>query len=201
MADDSRLLRSAENSLLRDAFDGCPLVPIGDKKFILNALTEQVPATRPEVLSSAAQAVIDIGEFDVSTKIVGEEEKGAILVAAVSLKSGLPFGMARWYPNGLEGQVTVAFDCEYHSGNLFLNGVDPGDKVIIVDDMLSTGGTLVGLIKAVEAAGATIMDVVCLAEKIEYGGAEYVESKTGHKVKSVVKLALAGERSAVVSMF
>lgn len=191
----------ADDTLLRDAFDGCPLVPVQGKMFVVNSLTEQIPATRPDVLARAAEAVIEIGDFGRSTKIVGEEEKGAILVAAVSLKSGLPFGMARWYPNGLDGQITVAFDCEYHSGNLFLNGVERGDKVIIVDDMLSTGGTLVGLIRAVEAAGATIVDIVCLAEKIEYGGAERVERETGYAVKSVVKLALSGERSSVVSMF
>ncbi|TVT84917.1 hypothetical protein [Pseudomonas sp. H3(2019)] len=56
--------------------------------------------------------------------------------------SGLPFGIARWYPSGLEGQVKVGFDCEYISGELYLNGVEPGDRVIMVDDLISTGGSL-----------------------------------------------------------
>lgn len=201
MFDEIQIPQLAEDTLLRDAFDDCPLLPVNGKKFVINSLTEQIPATQPNVLARAAQAVIEIGDFDRSTKIVGEEEKGAVLIAAVSLQSGLPFGMARWYPNGLDGQITVPFDCEYHSGSLFLNGVEPGDRVIIVDDMLSTGGTLVGLIRAVEAAGAIIVDIVCLAEKIDYGGAAHVENETGYLVKSVVKLSLLGERSSVVSMF
>jgi adenine/guanine phosphoribosyltransferase-like PRPP-binding protein len=201
MLDDIQTPQLADDALLRDAFDGCPLLPVQGRKFVINSLTEQIPATRPEVLARAAEAVIEMGDFDRSTKIAGEEEKGAALIAAVSLKSGLPFGMARWYPSGLDGQITVPFDCEYHSGSLFLNGIERGDKVIIVDDMLSTGGTLVGLIRAVEAAGAIIVDIVCLAEKIDYGGAARVERETGYTVKSVVKLSLTGERSTVVAMF
>ncbi|WP_116136933.1 phosphoribosyltransferase family protein [Trinickia diaoshuihuensis] len=201
MLDDIRIPQLADDALLRDAFDGCPLLPVQGKKFVINSLTEQIPATRPDVLARAAEAVIEMGDFQRSTKIVGEEDKGAVLIAAVSLKSGLPFGIARWYPNGLDGQISVPFDCEYHSGSLFLNGVERGDMVIIVDDMLSTGGTLIGLIRAVEAAGAIIVDIVCLAEKIDYGGAARVESETGYTVKSVVKLSLTGERSTVVAMF
>ncbi|MBN2044257.1 MAG: adenine phosphoribosyltransferase [Anaerolineales bacterium] len=184
--------------LVIDALDDQPLVPVGKYKFIINPLTEQVPATSAELLQAAADWIVEVGDFSRANKIVGEEDKGAILVAATSLATGLPFGMARWYPAGLEGQVSVHFEMEYTSGELFLNGVEKGDQVLIVDDMISTGGTLLALIEAVRLAGAEIVDIVCVAEKLDYGGVQRVKDETGLTVKTLVQLLMEGERSKVI---
>ena len=184
--------------LVKEAFDNRPLLPFGEFKFLINPLSEQIPATKAELLQAATDWIVDVGDFYMANKIAGEEDKGAILVAATSLATGLPFGMARWYPAGLEGQVSVAFEMEYASGELFLNGVEVGDRVIIVDDMVSTGGTMLALIKAVQLAKAEIIDIICVAEKIEYGGVEKIANETGHRVKTLVKISVAGERSKVV---
>ena len=132
--------------------------------------------------------------------MVGEEDKGGVLLAAVSMLSGLPFGIARWYPSGLEGQVQVNFDCEYTSGSIYLNGVEKGDKVYIVDDLVSTGGTLIGLVEAIRHAGAEVLGIVCVAEKVNYGGAERVRQATGIPVKSLVQIDISGAQSAVVGV-
>ena len=184
--------------LLRAAFDERPLVDVKGRKFLIKSLTEQVPATPAGLLNTAARRICHAAQFSPGTKLVGEEDKGGVLLAAVSLLSGLPFGIARWYPSGLEGQIRVNFDCEYTSGSLFLNGVDPGDKVYIVDDLISTGGTLIGLVEAIRRAGAQVLGIVCVAEKLNYGGAERVRQATGIEVKSLVGIDVSGDRSAVV---
>lgn len=184
--------------LVSQAFDNQPLVQFGKYKFLINPLTEQVPATSAELLQAAGEWIVAAGDFSHATKIAGEEDKGAILVAAVSLATGLPFGMARWYPAGLEGQVSVDFEMEYTSGRLYLNGIEENDKVIIVDDMISTGGTMLALIEAIHLAKAEITDIICVAEKIEYGGVQRIADKTGFRVKTLVKISVAGERSKVV---
>lgn len=184
--------------LVIDALDDQPLVPVGEYKFMINPLTEQIPATTAELLRATTDWIVEAGDFGGANKIVGEEDKGAILVASTSLATGLPFGMARWYPAGLEGQVSVHFEMEYTSGELFLNGVAPGDQVIIVDDMISTGGTLLALIEAVHLAKGEIVDIVCMGEKVEYGGVQRVLDKTGLPVKTLIKISMEGERSKVV---
>lgn len=189
-----------EVDLLKDAFDQRPLVEIKGKKFLINSLTEQVPATPAALLAYAARKVCDVEPFAAGAKLVGEEDKGGVLLAAVSMLSGLPFGIARWYPSGLEGQVQVNFDCEYTSGSLYLNGVEKGDKVYIVDDLVSTGGTLIGLVQAIRNAGAEVLGIVCVAEKINYGGADRVRQATGIPVKSLVQIDISGARSAVVGV-
>jgi adenine/guanine phosphoribosyltransferase-like PRPP-binding protein len=184
--------------ILRQAFDDKVLVPIKDRQFIINPLTEQIPATSAELLREAARRVLEIGHFEGASKIIGEEDKGGILVAATALLSGLPFGLARWYPSGLEGQIEMRFDGEYTDGKLYLNGVDQGDRVVIVDDVISTGGTMIAMIKTIQKAKAHILDIVCVAEKVEYGGVTRVKEETGYTVKSILKVSVAGERSKVL---
>ena len=185
-------------SLVQASFDNKPLLPVGDFKFLVNPLTEQIPATTAELLRSTTEWLVEVGNFQAATKIAGEEDKGAILVASTALETGLPFGMARWYPSGLEGQVGVDFKMEYASGQLFLNGIEQGDQVIIVDDMISTGGTMLALIEAVEKAEATIVDIICVAEKIEYQGVNRIREETGYLVKTLLQISVSGERSKVI---
>jgi len=184
--------------MVREAFEGCPLIPVNGRCFVVNPLTEQIPATSPELLRDAARWVAAVADFSQATKIAGEEDKGAILVAATALLVDLPFGLARWHPSGLPGQIKVPFACEYTSGDLYLNGVEPHDKVVIVDDVISTGGTMVSLIEAIRQCGSEIVDVVCVAEKFAYRGVERVRDETGIAIKTLLKLDLSGATSVVV---
>jgi len=187
------------NLLVKRAFHDKPLIQFKEYKFLVNPLTEQIPATSAELLQAATDWLVEVGDFDHATKIAGEEDKGAILVATTSLATKLPFGMARWYPTGLDGQISVDFDMEYASGKLFLNGVNKNDKLIIVDDMISSGGTLIALVQAIQLAKAEIIDIVCVAEKIEYGGVKRIHDQTGFKPKTLLKISIDGPRSKVVN--
>lgn len=178
-----------------EAFDDCELVPINGYNFVINSLTEQIPATSPQLLLDAAEWLIQSADMRHATKIVGEEDKGAVLVAATALRANLPFGLARWQPSGLEGQIEIDFDCEYTQGTLYLNGVESNDRVVIVEDVISTGGTMISLIKAIQRTGCEIVDVVCVAEKVDYNGVQRIRDETGISVKCLLQLDLSGKRS------
>lgn len=190
---------TGQMNLLEASFHDQPLVTVGKYQFILNALTEQVPATPPKLLRAAARRVLRAANLDGVTKLVGEEDRGAILVAAVALAANLPLALARWNPSGVPGQIAVQFAMEYAQGTLYLNGVERGDQVLIVDDLISTGGTLTALIRAIQQAGACIRDCVCVAEKVEYGGVARVRAETGIVVKTLVRISVAGARSRVLT--
>lgn len=184
--------------LLVDAFHDRELVEINGRKFVINPLTEQIPATTPELLMLAAKRSLAATDLSTVDKIVGEEDKGGILVAAAAIASGLPFGLARWYPSGLQGQIAVDFTCEYAEGRVYLNGVEPGERVVIIDDLISTGGTMIALIQGIRQAGAEVADIVCVAEKVEYGGVQRVAEATGLHVKTLVRMSIAGDRAVVL---
>ena len=185
--------------ILRSALDKKPLFQVNNFNFILNPLTEQVPATTSQLLEAAAKALIDYMKIDKYDKLITEEDKGAILVAAVSLISRLPFGIARWYPNQLADQVSSIFSCEYISqGTLYICGINCGDRVCIIDDIISTGGTIIGMIKALQDLGAKIVDIIVIGEKIEYNGVNNVLKETGFQVQTILKISVAGQFSQVL---
>ncbi|MBT3721268.1 adenine phosphoribosyltransferase [archaeon] len=179
------------------ALDNQPLAIVDGRKFIINPLTEQIPFTSSELLSETCKLISQKLKKEV-TKLVTEEDKGGILVAGTSMITGLPFGMARWYPNGLANQISEKFNMEYCKGNLYLNGILKGDKVAIIDDMVSTGGTMISMIKAIEKTGAEIVQIICVAEKLGYDGIQKIKEETGYDVDIFIKVDVSGKKSKVI---
>lgn len=175
--------------LLKEIYQKAKVVKTGKYYTTINEFSDQIPALRPQVLWEAAREVIKVGDFNVD-KIITEEDKGAPLATLVSVITGLPLAMARWYSYSLDvhNEVKVNMQSEYFQGTLYLNGVLPGENVTIVDDTLSTGGTLISLIHAVREAGATVKDVICVIEKVGNEGARRVYEETHIRVKSILKI-------------
>jgi hypothetical protein len=80
-------------------------------------------------------------------------------------------------------------------------GVRPGDRVLLVDDLTSTGGTLVALARAVALAGGEVIEVLTIGEKTENGGRAFVAEALGLAIKTIVETDLVdrgtGPRSRV----
>jgi adenine phosphoribosyltransferase len=176
--------------LLEQVYQGAPTVQSGRHRTTVNEFTDQSPALRPAVLQEAVERLVALGKFD-SDKLLVEEDKGAIIGGAVSLAVNLPLAVARWYSYRVgEQAISVPITSEYFSGTLYVNGIEPGDRVTVIDDTISTGGTLIALIEAVQAAGATVSEVLVVVEKPENGGCEEVAGRFGVDVKTVIKIAV-----------
>ena len=74
----------------------------------------------------------------------------------------------------------------YGSSNLFINDLHKGEKILLIDDVVSTGGTLIALIKTLKDLGLDIKSVVAVIDKGQ--GKEIVKKETGIDVLSIVKL-------------
>lgn len=176
--------------ILRSVYQKASVVRSGKHLTTVNELCDQVPALRPKTLKAAVNEALEFGTFG-ANKILSEEDKGSPIAAAMSLALDLPLCMARWYPYNIPGQIKVDISSEYFSGSLFLNGIDPGDKILIIDDTLSTGGTMVALINAVKEAGATVVGAIAIVEKISNKGRKLVYDKTGVDVKTCMKIEVS----------
>jgi cysteine synthase len=181
--------------LLEEIYEGAPTVFSGKFRTSVNELTDQRPALRPEVLAEAVTRLVSMGTFTAATKLVVEEDKGGILAGPVCLAAGLPLAVARWYPYDLPDEggrpaAEVELTSEYFSGHLYLNGVVPGDRVVIIDDTVSTGGTLMALIEAVRQAEAEVLEVLVVTEKPANGGVAAVQERCGVPVKAVLQVGI-----------
>ena len=170
---------------LKKSLIDAPVVKKGDYDYFVHPITDGVPLVVPEILEEVADGVSKFGNMNVD-KIVCVEAMGIHLATALSIKTGIPFVVVRKRSYGLEGEVSVHQMTGYSEAELYINGLNRGDKIILVDDVVSTGGTMIAVIKALKAIGVDIVDVMAVIEK---GKGKYiVEDATGVKVGSLVKL-------------
>jgi adenine phosphoribosyltransferase len=158
----------------------------------VNAFTDQIEPIGPEILTGLARLIgvrANTLDYDV---VVGEEDKGGHIATAVSLHAWKPLTLARWYvydlPGSMPDSATVELDSEYFSGRLHINGIARGARCLIVDDTLSTGGTLIALIEAIRRCGGDVAGAVAVVEKIDEGGAHRVLTETGVRVSTLMQI-------------
>ncbi|MBW2452386.1 MAG: adenine phosphoribosyltransferase [Deltaproteobacteria bacterium] len=99
-------------------------------------------------------------------KIVGVEARGFVLGSALAYKLGVGVTLVR-KPGKLPYKVRqITYDLEYGTDTLEIHedAFEPGDKVIIADDLLATGGTVSAVIKLVKELGADIVECAFMAE-------------------------------------
>ena len=91
----------------------------------------------------------------------------------------------------------VPYASGFEQGTYFVYGVERGERVLLVDDMVSTGGSLIPTIKALAKSGVKVADALCVCEKPQYGGSKAVRKRTGTRVKTLFSLEeVAGRVSA-----
>ena len=99
-------------------------------------------------------------------KIVGVEARGFVLGAALAYKLGAGITLVR-KPGKLPYKTRrVSYDLEYGTDTLEIHedAFGPGDRVIIADDLLATGGTVAAVVKLVEGLGAEIVECAFMTE-------------------------------------
>jgi len=127
--------------------------------------------------------LIDEWDFDC---IVSPESRGFIFAAPLAYKMEKEFVPVR-KPGKLPYKTySISYELEYGKSTLemHVDAIDKGEKVIIVDDVLATGGTTKAIIELVEKAGGIVVGVACLAE-LTYLNPR--QTLTNFEIASVIK--------------
>ena len=150
---------------LRASLKAAPVIWKGDYPYFIHPITDGVPRMDPAVLQAItelAQQRVNWSDVDV---LLGIEAMGLPLTAPLSMATGVPLLIARKRSYGLPGEVGIDQTTGYSKGAMYLNDLKPGERVAIVDDVLSTGGTLEAVIEGVRRAGAAVTDIIAVVEK------------------------------------
>jgi adenine phosphoribosyltransferase len=139
-------------------------------------------AFRAAVVEIAARAAEQHGPVDV---VAGMEARGFILGAALATHIGVgfvPLRKAGKLPPPVE---TVSYDLEYGRASLELRSgtLTAGSRVLIIDDVLATGGTASAAARLVAACGGTVVGMAFLLEIAGLGGREAL---AGHPVDALL---------------
>lgn len=169
---------------LKETIKNAPIMRRGTYNYFVHPISDGVPVVKPELLREVTACIVKNADLDVD-KIVTIEAMGLPLGAALSTITDIPFIIIRKKKYGLPGEIAVHQTTGYSKGELYLNGINKGDRVLIVDDVISTGGTMKAVIKALEQAGAVIQDIVVV---IERGGGKKVIGDMGYDVQTLIKI-------------
>ncbi len=139
------------------------------------------------VVAALAAAGRDADGTVVVDKVVGMEARGFILAAPVALALGAGFVPVR-KPGKLPGETyAVSYALEYGEATLELHqdAIGAGERVLLVDDVLATGGTADATRQLVERCGATAHALTVLIELSALGGRSAVGDLPLHAVQTV----------------
>ncbi len=126
----------------------------------------------PEALRYAVDRLADYGRGKHVDLVLGAEARGFILGAALAYALGVGFAAAR-KPGKLPWTVSrCEYDLEYGTDVLEMHAdaIKPGQRVLIHDDLLATGGTAWAKIQLVERAGGIVAGLAFIIELTELHG-------------------------------
>lgn len=139
-----------------------------------------------EAFEEACNQMRDFAKKVGATVIVGPESRGFIFGCPVAKDLKIGFIPVR-KPNKLPREtVSIKYDLEYGSNELHMHAdsIKQGDKVVIIDDLLATGGTVEATIKLVEKMGGEVVGCSFLIELEDLKGRELLK---GYEVNSIMQ--------------
>lgn len=122
-------------------------------------------------------------DFDV---VVGPESRGFIFGVPIAYNLHKPFVPVRKKGKLPYETIEREYELEYGTATIEIHkdSIQPGQKVVIVDDLIATGGTIEAITKLIEELGGEVAGIVFLMELEGLKGREKLE---GYRVESVIK--------------
>lgn len=127
-----------------------------------------------DAFKESCEKIIDFAKKVGAEVVVGPESRGFIFGCPVAYELGIGFVPVR-KPNKLPREtIAYSYDLEYGSNELHMHedAIKQGQKVLIVDDLLATGGTIDAAIHLVEQLGGEVVGCAFLIELKELKGRE-----------------------------
>ena len=129
------------------------------------------------------QAELDGLDFDV---IAGTESRGVIFGMPIAYNLHKPFVLVRKKGKLPRETVSASYDLEYGSAEIEMHkdSIKPGQKVVLIDDLIATGGTIEAAAKLVESLGGEVVRIIFLMELAGLKGREKLKN---YDVRSVIR--------------
>lgn len=124
------------------------------------------------------------------TKVVGPEVRGFMIGVPVAMELGAGFIPAR-KPGKLPRETySVSYELEYGSDTLEIHrdAIEPGDRILIVDDLIATGGTAAATGKLIQEVGGELVGYACILELTFLNPRDVLATSGDQELFSLVKV-------------
>lgn len=173
--------------ILKKSLLEAPVVKKGNYHYVVHPITDGVPEIPPLLLKEVTQEIKKyiekLGKID---KIVTMEAMGIPLASVLSINMNIPFTIIRKREYGLKDEISVEQETGYSKSKLFINGLKRADRVVIVDDVLSTGGTLKAVLSVLKKIGVDIKGVIIAVDKGKC--AQKISKEFNLEIKTLVNI-------------
>ena len=186
-----------EIEILKQSLIKAPIIWKGDYPYFIHPITDGVPRLEPDVLKAIIELSVPLIDWQSVDMILGIEAMGLPLMAPLSMRTGIPMVIARKRQYDLTGEIEINQETGYSKGSIFLNDIKYGENLVIIDDVLSTGGTIRSVIEGVNKTGAVIQNIVVVVEKGP-GMATLQKDYPEIRFDSLVKLEMDGEKVVIL---
>ncbi|MGM0718406.1 MAG: hypoxanthine/guanine phosphoribosyltransferase [Halobacteriota archaeon] len=180
--------------LLRQSLLDAPIIEKGDYEYFVHPVSDGVPMLEPELLREIVIRIIRKAELENIDKIVTPAAMGIHISTAVSLMTDIPLVVIRKREYGLEGEVALSQETGYSESEMYINDVERGDRVLVLDDVLSTGGTMKAILDALTDIGTEVVDVVAVIKK---AGPNKLDD-TNYRVKTLINVSVEDGEVVIV---
>tara|TARA_B100000686_G_scaffold351530_1_gene450600 strand:+ start:149 stop:727 length:579 start_codon:yes stop_codon:yes gene_type:complete len=182
---------------LQDSLRGAPIIWKGDYPYFIHPISDGIPRMEAEVLRATRDLIVNMVDWSEVDIVVSVEAMGLPLLAAVGEATGKPTVVIRKRSYGMEGEVRVDVSTGYSSSTAYINDISPGERVLVVDDVISTGGTLEPLLEALEEMGAVLQGVIVAIEK-GAGRERLAEERPNWPIQTLARIDIVDGRVEIV---
>ena len=131
------------------------------------------------------QKEIEDADFDI---VIGAESRGFIFGAPIAYNLNKAFVQVRKKGKLPYKTIEQTYDLEYGQATVEIHedAIKPGQKVVIVDDLIATGGTIEAMIKLVERLGGEVVRICCLVDLPDLKGKEKLSK---YDIRTIIEFA------------
>ena len=154
------------NTEITRSLKEAPIVKKGSYYYVIHPITDGVPMITPALLKEVSDSILSIlHQYIPFDRIVTMEAMGIPLATMVSIAMDIPFTIIRKRSYGLPGEISVEQITGYSKTQLHINGLKKNDRIVIVDDVISTGGTLRAVLTAFRKMQVTVKAIIIAIDK------------------------------------
>jgi len=184
-------------SVLQDSLRGSPIIWKGEYPYFIHPISDGIPRMDADVLRATRDLIVEMVDWSKIDLIVSVEAMGLPLLAAVGDATGKPTVVIRKREYGMEGEVRVDVSTGYSQSTTYINDISPGERILIVDDVISTGGTLEPILATLEEMGVILQDIVIAIEKGE-GRERLAKERPGWPIRTLARIDIIDGRVEIL---
>src|SRR3989338_448365 len=181
--------------MLRQELENAPVISKGNYNYYLWSVTEQHPPLSPKVLKDCSKALLEKMNYGDADFILTAEAMGISVATTIALLIDRPIIIGTKRKKGVPNEYESWYQCGYKMDVLNFSEIRKRSNVLVVDDVISTGGTCLAMISAVNHFQSTVSDIGVLVNKINYPGLKRLADH-GYKPKRLFDIKV--EKSGVI---